>query len=205
MAALSISERIAASSGQKPEYKLVDVVLDGAIAAQVSEIEDRIAGLETEISEHEQEKARIAPERKFSDPRPKALDEKITAIQEQIAAAEAEADALREGTVVTLRFDRLPGNQWAEIAARHPARLDVVVDRISGYNYQATAREAAPLCGYVVGKDDAGEDTREDLTPEDWVKLWPILSGRETEQIQNSLWELNDWNPRKKIERAKKG
>lgn len=201
MAAPSISDRIKAGRGTKPDYRVVDVVLDGHVSAKVSELEDLIEGKETEISDLEQEKERLHPQLPTRPKREKELDEQIAKIQENVGALEEERDGLRKGTIVTLHFDKLEGGQWADIAARHPARVDVVIDRLSGYNYHATARDAAPLCGYALGEDDA----RVDLSPEDWQGLWPILSGREMENIANSLWELNDWSPRRKIDAAKKG
>jgi hypothetical protein len=201
MAAPSISDRIKAGRGKTPEFRDVDVILDGHVSAQITKLEDEIEVYDQKVAALEEEKQRLHPQLPTRPVREKELDEEIAGLQERSSTLEEQRDELRKGTVVTLRFDKMPGEQWAALAARHPARIDVTIDRLSGYDYQATARDAAPLCGYALGEDES----REDLSKEDWDGLWPILSGREAENIATSLWELNDWSPRRKIEAAKKG
>lgn len=199
-AAPSIAERIKAARGASKDYRDVDVVIDQDVADQVEDLDRQIQTKETEVTALEEEKERLRTEMRFSDPRGREIDERIVPIQEEIGTLEEQRDAIRAGTLLRLRFDKMPGEEWAAIASRHPGRLDSSIDRLSGYNYHAAAVEAAPLCGYALGDDDA----REPLTAEDWAGLFEILSGRELEAIATSLWEMNDWGPRRKINAAKK-
>jgi hypothetical protein len=187
----SLTGRIQAARKAKKDYRDVDVVLDQEIREQVEQLDEQIEELEGRIAGLDDEKTALGPELRFSDPRPAKIDQQIEEIREQIIPFEDKRDGLQQGALVTLRFDKMDGEQWAALAARHPARIDVTIDRLSGYDYHATARDAAPLCGYALGDDES----REDLSKEDWDGLWPIISGREAENIATSLWELNDWSP----------
>lgn len=198
--ALSIKERLKAAADAPREHRDVDVVLDQAIAKDVAAIDEQIDAKEQTISEHEAEKERIRPDLRMSDPRLRDIDKQIVAVQEEIGKLEQQRDELRKGTLVRLRFEKMNGDQWAAITAKHPAGLDSTIDRLSGYDYHATAVEAAPLCGYALGDGDA----REDLEAEDWAALFRLISGRESEWIASALWEMNDFGPRRRVDDAKK-
>jgi DNA repair exonuclease SbcCD ATPase subunit len=200
MAAPSIAERIKAARSAPRDFRDVDIVLDQAVAEQVTALEEQIGAKESEVADLETEKERIRPDLRMSDPRLAKIDKQIEGIEEAIGKLEEQRDDLRRGTLVRLRFDKLEGEQWAAIAAKHPARLDSSIDRLSGYNYHATAREAAPICGYALGDGDA----KESLSAEDWKGLYEVMSGREIENIAASLWEMNDWAPRRRIDAARK-
>jgi DNA repair exonuclease SbcCD ATPase subunit len=200
MAAPSIAARIKKARTAKPDYRDVDVVIDRDVAEQIEELDKQIGDEQTAITTLEEEKERLTPDLRNDDPRPRKLDEQIAEHQAKADELEVKRSLLQAGTLLTLRFEKMKGEAWAAIAAKHPARLDSTIDRLSGYNYHATAREAAPVSGYALGKNE----TREDLKPDDWVGLFEIMSGREMENLAASLWELNDFGPRKRVDAARK-
>lgn len=200
MAAPSIATRIKRARAAKPDYRDVDVVIDRDVADKIDDLQEQIATHETAISAIAEEAARLKPDLRNDDPRTRQWDADRKQHEDEIDRLEAERSALQAGTLLTLRFEKMPGEEWAAIAAKHPARLDSTIDRLSGYNYHATAREAAPASGYALGKDEK----REDLKPEDWAGLFDIMSGREMENLASSLWELNDFGPRKRVDAARK-
>jgi preprotein translocase subunit SecD len=211
VAAPSISDRLKAGAKKKPEFRDVDVVLDEHVRTQVEALDDQISVIETQVAGLEEEKKRLHPQLPTRPVREKEIDEEIVAQQEKITPLEEQRDALRHETLVTLRFDKLPGERWAEITAHHPARVDVALDRMSGYNYHAASRAAAPLSGVALEplaegqKDDDPDRARITLSPEDWDLLFEQISGREMQNLAESLWELNDWSARRRIDAARKG
>jgi hypothetical protein len=154
-------------------YRDVDVNLDTSLAT-------RIAELEAELE--------LITDERLSDPRPGQIREQIDAVRAESAAA-----------LVTLRFTQLPGQDWSELTARSPMRVDVAIDRTYGYNYHEVCKAAAVKAGARVDGD-----TIEPLTPAQWAGLWEVLSGHEFERVCSVIWELNEWEPQQRIDSAKK-
>jgi hypothetical protein len=151
----------------------VDVNLDPTVS-------ERIAELEAELE--------LITDPRLGDARPGKIHEQIDHLRVE------SADAL-----VTLRFTQLPGQDWSELTARSPMRVDVAIDRTYGYNYHEVCKAAAVKAGVrVVG------DGTEPLTGEQWTSLWTVLSGHEFERICSVIWELNEWEPQQRIDSAKK-
>lgn len=198
--AASTSERIKRARAAEEEFRDVDVTLDADVRVQVTELDDRIGSSEAEIAALEDEKERITPDLRLGDPRVAEIDTRIGEIRAAVGALEEERDALQQHTLVTLRFRRMDGGEWAEIAGRHPARINVTIDRISNYNYHDVAREAAPRSGAVLHPDGSLEE----LTAEDWAGLFEVITGREFEWIAESLWDLNDFGARRRVDAARK-
>lgn len=203
MAGLSIKERIAAQTEAPRDSRDVDVTLDASIRAEVEALEEKIEALENEIEDLEEELEDLRKDPRLSDARPREIEARIEEIRASLDTLEQQRADLQKGSLVTIRFLKMDGADWAEIGSRHPARLDVSIDRLSGYNYHETAREAAPRSGYEVRKDGE-EETLEPISPEDWAALFQVLSGREIEWISSTLWDLNDFGPRKKVDAARK-
>lgn len=209
-------------------HRDVNVTLDQAVAEQVEAIDLRIVQLEQQqierATEADEDLAEATRDARMASPAKgeleKARDEDLERIAAQLAELEAERDALTEGTVVTLRFTQIPGQAWAEIAARHPARADVTLDRVYGYNYHEVAKAAAlyhdpaatPLGpigrGYVdrvIPPDsDDGEETIEPVTPEQMLGILEIVTGHEFERIASGIWDLNDYGPQQRLANAGK-
>lgn len=103
------------------------------------------------------------------------------------------------GKLVRLKFRPLGGIQWADITAKSPARPEAPMDRHYGYNWQAAAMKAAPLCGRVLEDDD---EVKRDA--ETWKKLFAKLNGPDVRSICSAIWALNDWDPQQRLEALKK-
>lgn len=104
------------------------------------------------------------------------------------------------GELVVLKFTELPGDMWTEITARYPVRGDVPLDLRYGYNVHAVVKAAAPKSGARV------EDDKDvPLTEKQWDALWPLLSGAEFGAVVDAVWGLNEWNPARRVDAAKKG
>jgi hypothetical protein len=147
------------------------------------------------------ERAKEADARQTGDDQRLGATEPVGTPQTDAAAAELEAfdeDVLK--SLVTLRFTRLDGEKWSNITAAHPMRIDVALDRNYGYNFDAVSKSAAILSG--VRLSDDGE---EELTPEQWERLFKRLSGHDFRQIIDAVWTLNEYAPSQHIEALVKG
>lgn len=220
MASPSIGDLLSAAQAAPPEHRDVSVVLDRAVAEQVDALNARIVQLETEHDEKaegfEAEREEVLRDQRFSDPRPAEIDARATetleALQEQIRNLAEERDALVEGTLVTLRFTKLPGQAWSGITSHHPMRVNVTIDRLAQYNYHEAAKEAAAYVdpdtgtryGVRVTRDDDGNEALETLEAEQWATLLELLSGGEFERIAQALFDMNDWGPRQRAQSRKK-
>lgn len=206
--AASLDDLLDRASAVTRPHRDVSVSLDGAVRQQVDAIDDRLDALDAERAEAvDTADARLAElerDQRLGDTRSADVEAERDAILERIAeqqtALERQRDELTDGTLVTFRFTQLTGQQWAEIAARNPARVDVLIDRRYGYNYHETAKTAAAVSGARVLDDG----TTEPVTAEQWLRLWPLLAGREFEAIASALWDLNDFGPQQRVANAGK-
>lgn len=129
----------------------------------------------------------------------------MTSIDELIAkskaaeAATASVEVLVGGELVTLKFTELPGKQWAEITIRNPAREDVPVDIIKGYNVHAVTQLGAVKSGVLVG-----DDAEQELSEDQWRGIFDALSGADFQTVIDTVWSLNEWAPTERVENAKK-
>jgi hypothetical protein len=169
----SFDDLIARAKAAPRPFRDVDVNLDSTVSARIAELEAELESI---------------TDPRLGDARPAALHEQIDALRAE------SADAL-----VTLRLTQLPGQDWSELTARSPMRVDVSIDRTYGYNYHEVCKAAAEKAGARVDRD-----TVEPLTAEQWAGLWQVLSGHEFERICSVIWELNEWEPQQRIDSAKK-
>lgn len=129
----------------------------------------------------------------------------MTSIDELIAKSEAAepatatAEVLVGGELVTFKFTELQGAKWADITIRNPARPDVPVDQIKGYNTHAATQLAAAESGVRVEGD-----TETKLTEKQWRGIWKALSGADFQTVVDTVWSLNEWAPAQRVEEAKK-
>lgn len=98
-------------------------------------------------------------------------------------------------SLVTLRFTRMDGDKWALLTSAHPMRVDVVLDRRYGYNFDAVSDFAARQTGVRLDDDGAHE-----LTNDQWTRLLKILPGHDVERIRDAVWTLNEYEPSQHIE-----
>jgi hypothetical protein len=227
MAGPTLDELIANARTAPRPHRDVQVTLDAAIAARIQAIDERLLALNQEqIDLTEQADAELTAataDARLGDPRrdeiTTARDAAVDEVQNRIDALDDEREALTEGTLVTFRFSQLPGQAWADLGARHPARIDVNIDRAYGYNYHEVAKAAAAFRdldafgrptgeGYaarvIPPESDDAEATTEPVSPEQWDALWGILTGHEFERIATALWALNDYGPQQRIAAAGK-
>jgi hypothetical protein len=208
-------------------HRDVNVTIDQAVAEQIEALDLRIEQLEQEQIDvaiaADDEIAEATRDARMASPAKgeiaQSRDEDLQRINDALAAAETERDQLTAGTVVTLRFTQIPGQAWAEIAARHPARADVTLDRVYGYNYHEVAKAAALYRdpgalpgtfgrGYadrvIPPEDDDAEPTIEPVSPEQMTAIFEIITGHEFERIASGIWDLNDYGPQQRIANAGK-
>lgn len=128
------------------------------------------------------------------------------------ALATPETDTL-EVTVgdllVTLKARELPSTEWTAITAKHPPRMDVLIDMNYGYDWHASADEAARVS--VVRVEDGAdvpfefiEATKDVEGVDEWADLVSTLSSPDLTQVRNLVWELNEFRPAVRTEKAKK-
>ena len=167
---VSLDELIAR---KKRAHRDVQVYLDTDIADRIADLQEQLGSI---------------TDARMSDPRPKQIHDEIDTLRAEAAES-----------LVTFRFEELPGQQWAEITARHLPRAGIALDQLYSFNYHEVAKAAAVLSGgqLVDGKVQP-------VTGEQWEKLWPVLSGHEFERIAVALVELNEWQPQQRIDAAGK-
>lgn len=186
---MNFDERLAAAKARPRKHRDVPVVLDQDAAEERDSLIEALAHAEKED----------ADDQRLAGPPAKAAPLRD--------ALEALNDSLRE-SLVTLRFLQLPGDRWAELTSRHPARADVDLDKYYGYNLDAVIRSAAkyhdPLTGERYGFRLDG-DTPVPLEDDKWDTLFHILSGSEVSSIRDAVWSLNEYEPGERIEALVKG
>jgi hypothetical protein len=219
----SLDDLIAGARGAKRAHRDVDVTLDQAIAVQLEAIDARITAAEEQqieiAAQADEDLAEAQRDARLGSPQKAeieaARDAKIAELTTQLEQLAAERTELADGTLITLRFTQLPGQAWAEIGARNPARPDVLLDRIYHYNYHEAAKQAAvyrdpeeaggrAYAELVVPGQGDGEPTLEPVTAEQWAGIFEVISGHEFERIASAIWDLNDYGPQQRIAAAGK-
>jgi hypothetical protein len=177
----NFGERLAAARDKRPT-KDVDIILDADLSAREAELVARIDQLK---ADGEDQRMGVVPE-----------SERLT---EELAALNAETHA----DLVTLRFTRLNGNDWAYLTAKSPARLDVAVDVHYGYNFAAVCEAAAkfkdPKTGRAFGHVLDGDELVE-LTDGEWDDLFAETAGNGVSRIYTTIWELNEYDPSARVQ-----
>lgn len=219
----TLDDLLAGARSAKRAHRDVDVTLDQAIAEKLEAIDVRILALEQQqidiARQADEDLAEATRDKRLASTSTaeieQARDTKIAELTSQLEALNAERGELADGTLITLRFTQLPGQAWAEIGARNPARPDVLIDRIYHYNYHEAAKEAAvyrdpedaggrAYSELVVPADGDGAPTVEPITAEQWTGIFEVISGHEFERIASAIWELNDYGPQQRIAAAGK-
>jgi hypothetical protein len=180
--------------------------LDRLKAQDIARTEDVQILLDAELAE--QRDALLAKLEQDDGDERLARKSKAAKVREQLDELErAAADAL-----VTLRFRRLPGRLWGELAMKFPPRPEVALDRLYGYNvdglcmaaamYRRPAKEGGePGPAYAFRIEDGAEVP---LTNEEWFTLFDVVSGSDFRAICDVVWLLNDYGPAEKREAAVK-
>lgn len=187
----SLTERIAQTNPGKPRTAEVTVSLDADVSEQREQLEAELASAESDP-------------RLTSDP---AAD-----VRERIAALEEQ----EQGALLTLRFTKLSGLEWAKLGSQNPPRRGVNLDRTVGYDVDAVAIAAAELNGVIVEddgtetvpvvKDAVKDETGRIVEPavNEWPGLWAALSGWDVRNVIESLFDLNVGQAAGRMARLKK-
>lgn len=121
------------------------------------------------------------------------------------AALEELNERAGEG-MITFRLTQLPGDAWADITSKHLPRVGNKVDESHGYNFDAVTDEAAAFVdksGKAYGVRLEGDD-EVTMSADDWAELRDAVSGHEVSNIRNTVWGLNVFLPKRKLEQAGK-
>lgn len=179
---MGFNERLTAATKRVEEkgrpFEIVTVMLDSDISMRIRELEARL--------EAEKQKPQDG---RLSKKNPMVL------LTEEIKKAEAEyADAL-----VDLKFTRMIGADWGDITITNPPRENSLPDRaFFGYNFHAVTRLAAVRSGVLLE-----DDVEQELTEEQWDKLFALLSGKDHENVANAIYRLNEGDSARAVEVGK--
>lgn len=189
----SFNKKLAAAKRVPRPHADVTIALRADLADKRAAIEERRADIQSRFVKAEEEAQ--------SDPR---LTSKVdvSAYKSELDALVSEIEALdieEADSLVTLRFWEIPGQEWADIIVRHPAREGVTIDANVGYNVHSATKEAAELNGRVV---EAGRTTQ--VSKQQWSDLWEQVPGRSFSAICDTIWSLNEYDPMNRLMRLKK-
>jgi hypothetical protein len=187
---VSFDERLATAKVRPKQYQDVEVLLDSDLSYKREAL--RLA--------LDQAKAQGQIDQRLS-----AVDNTTAELQEQLD------DLVRESadSIITLRFYRLPGDVWADIVARCPARLGAPMDEHYGYNMQQAAKLAAPVNGVRIDGSELiplrfEPATADTLAVNQWVDIFATIAGSEAARIESAIWELNVYDPDSRMGQLKK-
>lgn len=134
----------------------------------------------------------------------------LAARKAALATPESETLQVTVGDlVVVLRFHELPSTEWTAITAKNPPRVEVPLDMNYGYDWHASS-DAAARVSVVRVEDDADVpfdvvDASDGVEPvNEWSDLVSVLSSPDLTQVRNIVWELNEFRPGVRTEKAKK-
>jgi hypothetical protein len=176
-----------AREGYKPPTGTVQVVLDAEVAKERKLLLDRIA------------EARDEAKGRLVTPKLKKLNDELDALTER-----------EREHVHVLRITKLPGMEWADLAAKFPPRLDVQFDLDLGYNHHAASIAAAkhtteagkPITVELVGD---GDDVKEvPLDDDDWATILEVGAGWDVDNIVTLVINLNVIQASNRLGRLKK-
>jgi len=186
---MSFSAKLAAAKAAPRKFKDVEILLD----TELSELRDELQSALDDV------KRRNAADQRLTS----VNNDGESELQEKLDAVIAES----QDSVVTIRFFRLPGDAWADIMSRCPARPGAVMDEYYGYNMQTATKLAAPYVdsqGLIYGGRVEGDAVvpleyapATDAAPavNEWADLFRVASGAEQARMESAVWELNISDP----------
>lgn len=190
----SFAEKLAASEKVERPSKDVTVALRAEVAEKRAELAERREELQQRFAEAQADALRDQRLTQSAPELPGFAEEFVA-----LAEAERELDREEADCLITLRFWEMPGEEWAELTVKHPARPGVLVDMPYGYNMHAAAKEAAEVNGKIVDGDKLM-----DVSEEEWARLWKQLPGRSFGAVADAIYFLNEYEPEQRVERLKK-
>jgi hypothetical protein len=182
--------RAQAAQSARPIYKDVTVSLDSALADERAELIRQIGALN-------QERQSIVDAAKgvlTLSPDTSAVDKKANAI----AAKIKKIDRLEQDSLITVRVYRAKGDEWMDLKAGNPARLNSAIDRGVGYNVNTLTVAACVLHGRVVEGEQESQPTQDE-----WASLFALLAGGEFERIVDLVYQVNVADSQQRTESLK--
>ena len=186
----TFAEKKAAALAAKRPHRDVTVTLDIGLS------EERTALIKAHSALTDEREAILKSDdrRLTSVPDTTDVDKRIAAIDKKVMAlAKREA-----GTLVTLRFYKVPGDEWADLTATHPIRENSTLDRRFGYNMHGVCRASAVTYGRVLDGDIELEQSEAE-----WDEIWHLLGGSEFSDVANAIYNQNEFEPAQRLERLK--
>lgn len=110
-----------------------------------------------------------------------------------------DVDVVLNGNLHTFRITRMDGVEWASLVDMFPARPGVLLDMRYGYNLRPLTLAALPKSAKHINGD-----TLEDLTEEQWRKLFKTVPGAYIERFSDAVFLLNEHGPNDEVDQAKK-
>jgi hypothetical protein len=101
--------------------------------------------------------------------------------------------------LVTLRYQELPGTDWARIVAQSGMRKDVLIDRGLGYDPHRAAILAWNQSGKFVDGDEAA-----DISKEEWESLLAVVYGPDFAAMADVVYLVQQRGPYERTAAAKK-
>jgi hypothetical protein len=150
------------------------------------------------------------------------MGEKLSNFGELIAKAKADIEKRSDadvpivigGEVVDLVVASFDARDWANLTAVHPPRDGSVTDTRLGYNTDAVAEDALPLCGFrrvgdelvKLTDDECGDlfGYRVDAKTKAKERVRGVLSADDRNTIATVMWGLNVFEPLQRVMEAKK-
>lgn len=193
-----------AKAGQnyKAPTGTVDLILDVEVAKERKVLLDRIA------------EARDEAKGRLVTPKLKKLNEELAALTDR------EREHLHK-----LRFTKLPGMEWADLAAKFPPRLESQFDQDLGYNHHAASIAAAqhtteagkPVTVELLPIPEGPRDPEAEyvtangvdylvglLDDEDWETILTVGAGWDIDNIVSVNLNLNVLQASNRLGRLKK-
>jgi hypothetical protein len=176
----------------------LEVLFDQVTVDQLERLEQERAQVQADLDEIETDLAEeldaLKGDLRNSDPRPAELRKQaektakpLRAKVEALAAQIDDVNASVADSLVTFRFTALAGWEWADLTAHSMARDGVPEDAGRPYNLDEVCKIAATRSGSIVRGD-----TTEDITPEEWERIWKIAPASALTSIKYRIWYLNE-------------
>jgi hypothetical protein len=174
-----------------------------------------IVWLNTDVSKERSDKFReLQAEEAKHDGRkalPKGAETKVTKLRQELHEIE---EREREHAHV-LYFEKLPGNDFADLSDLYPPRAGNPTDLELGFNTRKTTLAAAKATGHELIEDSEGDFTtptqpdkvfrKVPLDEDDWSAILELGSGYDLNGLEGLILNLNVYYASQMVARWKKG
>lgn len=190
---MSIDDKIAraqAAQSARPIHKDITVSLDSALSDERDTLLQQIG----ELNREREARVEAASETLALSPEVDDLDKKLN----QIGSKLKKIDRLEHDSLVTIRLYRAKGDEWMDLKAACPPRINSAIDRGVGYNVNTLTVAAVAASGVII-EDDT--EVSKDL--DGWTVLLALLSGGEFEKVADLVYQVNVGDANRRTESLK--